>query len=853
MTETASERVAHEGVEPQSGVEDVNGKAKTVRITPEDFFAGMAINEPEVVQAVVTLGPPKASGEPSFIHDWNAPGDLVAESLAGKSKGAQPGYFTPAAFKADSVTSYKGRTKSNALYMPGFCADVEGSAKKYAKLGGPEKGYQNGAETKSAVKNFAKATGLKPNYMVTTGSGGVHLYWRLAEQIGQAEWLPLAKLLVNLAAQHGFKIDAQCTTDAARIMRAPGSIHQDTGKEVKAFAVRTAAYTREEFAALVGCAPSAADESLKLGSAPDYATAANSDDLLAHVTVPKPYSYKQAAGKCGAMRKAAEDNGRGTDYSVWYIAAKTAALSAEGRDYAHEISSGHVGYNEATTEQKIDSLTGGPAGCDAWAEAYGANGPCDSCEWKGKISNPAVQLGALVDTTVPGAMALTETVSLPDWVLELNDRYALVRHGARVVIVDFQTPSIGLQGMTYGMGFLEIAAFRCQLNGRTAPAADPKDKPRPLAEAWLAHVGRRQYGGLVFSPSEVLPGSILNLWQGFAVTAAEGDVSIWLELLAALVPKAEDQTYVLRWLAWKIQNPGGVPDTILIFTGAKGTGKNSLFDPILSLAGRHGMLVSDPDLIAGRFTWHLMTLILCVLDEAVFIGDHRQSDRIKSRVTATAMLYEQKGMDPVQGVNRCAYVMLTNHAHVWQATTDERRAVVIETGEGLRGNLPFFTAYHAWVKGAGPAALLYYLQGIDLTGFNPRQIPKGEALRKQIERTALRSSAAAWWNHCLTEGEIRYRHDGTDFIQQLHESECTEIDRAALRLSYEQSAAAKTRNGDDWAAVSKKVKGWAGLRGIASVRAKAVAGAPRGWLDLLPPLFELKEAFTAATHVEVAP
>ena len=181
------------------------------------------------------------------------------------------------------------------------------------------------------------------------------------------------------------------------------------------------------------------------------------------------------------------------------------------------------------------------------------------------------------------------------------------------------------------------------------------------------------------------------------------------------------------------------------------------------------------------------------------------------------MLYEQKGMDPVQGVNYCAYAMLTNHEQVWQATIDERRAVVIEVGESLRNNLEFWTRYHAWVNGTGPAALLHYLQRVDLTGFNPRQIPKGEALRKQIEMTALRTPAVAWWHRYLTEGAVRWR-DG--LVSLKHDAE-TEIDRAHLRISYEESAAARARSGSDWANVSKQIKAWAGPAGIREVRVRA--------------------------------
>jgi hypothetical protein len=583
--------------------------------------------------------------------------------------------------------------------------------------------------------------------------------------------------------------------------------------------------------------------SLKAGS--KYSLDVNGDVLGTFTK----FSYLQGARQCGAMRGAAQSHGQDAVYPVWLLAVKTAALSIEGRELAHSISAGHEDYDEATTDKKIDSLTGGPASCEAWATAYGAGGPCDSCEYRGKIKNPAVQLGALVDTTPPGSVAATEPEAVVDWMGELNQRFALVRHGTKLVIVDFQTPSMSGRGVSYGIGFLDVAGFRSMLNGRFAPVQKAGDKQRALSDSWLAHAQRRQYEGLVYAPGEELSANMLNLWQGYAVEPVAGDVSPWLEVLAALVPNELERRYVLRWIAWKIQNPGGVPDTILIFKGAKGTGKNSLFDPMILLFGRHAMLADDPELIAGRFTWHLMSLSFAVLDEAVFIGDPRQADRIKSRVTAKTMHYEQKGMDPVAGVNRCAYVMLTNHERVWDATVDERRACVIEVGEGLRGNLEFWKRYHAWALGDGPAALLHYLQALDLTGFNPRVIPKGEALRKQVEQTALRSPAASWWHQCLTEGAVRWR-DGIDRVIYLDDATDTEIDRSGLRLSYEQSAAGKYRNGSDWSSVAKQMVSWTGTAGIRKVRART--GAGREYRDVLPPLNTLRAAFTAATQVEVS-
>ena len=767
-------------------------------LSPADFFALVSVEHPGAIQGVVFPG----RGGSLTAHVWNRRGASFGEWAAQKVHDRNPAYFTMAGFDPAGVSDHKGRTKDNVQALRGFWIDVEGSEEKG--------GYAGARAVVGALTEFIRATSLRPNAVVSTGSGGAHLHYVLTVPISAADWLPRARALVALASAHGFKIDAQCTTDAARIMRAPGSLHQKTGQRVTARRVRVDLYTLDEFDSLVGYDPTSAPSTQ--GGARHFDLSVNGDVIGSERG---RYSYTQAAQKCAAMHQAAQDNGSSTPYPVWILALKAADLSTEGREYAHEISNGHEDYDAHEADRKLDSLTGGPAGCVTWAAAYGAGGPCDSCEFRGHIKNPAVQLGAVVDTTPPGEAAATGE-PVPEWVGQMNARFALARVGSKMAVVDFETPVIASRGMVRRMlGYLDLAGFHTMHSGRFAPIENPKEKPRPLSTAWLSHPLRRQYEGVTFAPGDDLPPDMLNTWQGFAVEAMPGDVGPWLEVLRALVPQAAERAYVLKWLAWKVQNPGGVPDTILIFRGSKGTGKNSLFDPLVAAFGRHAMLADDPELIAGRFTGHLMNLAFAVLDEAVFVGDPRQADRIKSRVTAKVMHYEQKGMDPVAGVNRCAYVMLTNHDHVWQATTDERRAAVIDVGEALRARqtdgsvstplLDQWAKYHRWASCEGPGALLHYLQGVDLSGFNPRDTPRGEALRRQVELTALRDPAAAWWHQCLTEGAIRWR----DGVAHLGDGD-TEIERAHLRESYEFSSAAKGRAVSDWAVVSRKLIEWAG-------------------------------------------
>ena len=447
---------------------------------------------------------------------------------------------------------------------------------------------------------------------------------------------------------------------------------------------------------------------------------------------------------------------------------------------------------------------------------------------------------------LPASPALSASPAPPAWVAELNARFAEVRVGTQVLVLDERTPIETPAGIRYTAGYLDIAAFRQMHNGRTAPALAAGQRSQPLANAWLAHPDRRRYEGAVFEPGRATPAGILNLWAGYAVEPAAGDMAPWLRVLDCVVPDAATRRYVLHWLARKVQHPGEVPGTILLVMGGKGTGKNSLFEPVVRLFGSHGRVFDDAEQIAGRFTGHLQTVAFAVLDEALFTGNSQQADRIKSRITATSMTFEAKGRDPVQGVNRCAYVSLSNHAHVWQATIDERRAVVIEAGTGLVNDRAFWTSYYAWLDTTGPAALLHYLQNLDVKDFDPRAIPKGEALRRQIEQTALRDPAAAWWHGILSEGVIGGRF-GTIIGTVLSVDTRTDVSKAELHDSF-NSANPRAQAGD-WPAAMRKLKGWVGAAGITERRTRQ--GEFRARNLVLPSLTALRQAFEQATGVRI--
>lgn len=105
------------------------------------------------------------------------------------------------------------RSKVDAVALKTFYIDID--------FKGGDNGYDTQGEAVAALGKFLEATGLpRPNVVVATG-GGMHVYWVLDKAIDPAAWHVRATALAEATKELGLKNDAQCTVDAARILRVP--------------------------------------------------------------------------------------------------------------------------------------------------------------------------------------------------------------------------------------------------------------------------------------------------------------------------------------------------------------------------------------------------------------------------------------------------------------------------------------------------------------------------------------------------------------------------------------------------------------------------------------------------------
>ena len=231
-------------------------------------------------------------------------------------------------------------------------------------------------------------------------------------------------------------------------------------------------------------------------------------------------------------------------------------------------------------------------------------------------------------------------------------------------------------------------------------------KTMPLGKAWLEWPKRPSAIGLTFDASKSPTSSIesrivngrLNLWSGFGCIPQE-KIGGW-SCLAAMIRddlcggNEEYYQYVLRWIAFKIQNPGLPCETSLVFKGPKGVGKTTLGEIMIEIFGSHGLVVSRRSQFAGQFSGHLATACFVFADEAVWGGNKEDEGTLKKLITDRHVLYRAMYKEETYGVNRVGLMMATNEDWAVPATFEERRFVVLEGEQSPSGKQP-------WIDNAG--------------------------------------------------------------------------------------------------------------------------------------------------------
>jgi hypothetical protein len=609
-------------------------------------------------------------------------------------------YFSCASFAQPEYVDGKGvkrrRTAHNALAAKSFWLDIDV---------GEDKPYSDQHDAIVALISFCSAHEL-PKPMLVSSGAGLHCYWPMTDDVPKAKWCTVASKLKELTKDPGqlLMADPSRTSDIASILRPVGTRNFKRRPAVEL--VKVLADVRpisvDQFTASVDAAFN------KLIS-----TALGSNvtrSLAAHIDI---------KGAEGCLRHIDPDRGDRADW--WTIVAALAdAFGESGRDLARSWSRGDFMPQPSERYDVTDF-----------------NGQFDDCLARDHFDGARAGLGTIIWL----ARRAGWMGGSPEWMGELNDQFAWIEKESAIYRLKFGD-------------LIRTADFRQQLANKIVEVLSG-DKPKHAAagDAWLRHSARRQHDRVVMRPAAppVTTDNCLNVWSGFRVDSAPGDVRPFFTLLDRLIPDPDARGFVCSWLAHLLQRPHiKMSVALVIWSREQGVGKNLLFECIAKIIGeRHATKIEQAEL-ASAFNGWARDKILVIGDEVIGEDRRQHADKLKGLITGTTIQINEKHRPVTEIENLANFIFLSNHPTAMFVGQDDRRYFVWEI-EASPMSPTEAKAFAAWRDHGGLSALRHHLQSLEISSFNPKaRAPTTVAKKVMVDSN--RSDVEVWADQVVSSG-----------------------------------------------------------------------------------------------------
>lgn len=336
----------------------------------------------------------------------------------------------------------------------------------------------------------------------------------------------------------------------------------------------------------------------------------------------------------------------------------------------------------------------------------------------------------------------------------LQERFAIIDLSGEIRIVDLIQIQDVLSGATNrNPAFYKKAEGEVVMKRALEELPVPSKPSEVIRDFWTSP-GTVMYTGTAFTP-EKTAADILNFWVGPVPEAHPGN---WVKLRDFIrdvicAGDSESYEYVIRFMAHAVQKPEEKPGVLLALLGGQGTGKGMYFAIWRAIWGRTTLLVSNVDRVLGQFNASLERNFVICMDEALFAGDKRSVDRLKSLVTEPYIQVEQKYQPDrtIASVHR--FMASSNHEHFAHVEQDDRRFVFLRVSELKKQDTVYFSGIHAAINDpATIGAMVYYLQRKDLTGFDVRKKPNTTEHHSQKMKSL--QGVERYWYEVLASGDL---------------------------------------------------------------------------------------------------
>ena len=375
-----------------------------------------------------------------------------------------------------------------------------------------------------------------------------------------------------------------------------------------------------------------------------------------------------------------------------------------------------------------------------------------------------------------------------DPVAELQKKFALIKLGGKVAVVERPPP--GEPWAVHGTPSMFAKTDASTLLTRALQHVPSAKAANIVIADFYASPSTVMYEDITFDPRPTGP-SVINLWTGPTVTGVPGTFPAIQQFIDEVVSNGDPTvaTYLFDFLAHMLQRPEEKPRVMLVLMGGQGTGKGTFSRLLESIWSRTTLITNRIADVTGDFNSVLDRKFAVFLDEALFAGNYKATDALKSLVTEPTISIHAKYQAPRNTFSCHRFFAATNSSHFARTDVDDRRFVYLPVSETYKGKEGYWDALNAALASPELPAFVDYLQHRNLALFDPTKRPSSAALIDQ--RVKSLTEFDQWWHSVLQTGELDTSGSvGSDAITELKVQSSVFVGTALLLNSYQTFARA---------------------------------------------------------------
>jgi hypothetical protein len=287
---------------------------------------------------------------------------------------------------------------------------------------------------------------------------------------------------------------------------------------------------------------------------------------------------------------------------------------------------------------------------------------------------------------------------------------------------------------------------------------------------WINSNERREFDKITFNPKTTQHNKYeFNIFTGLAhqtptmskleatercQPAIQHITNVWCN------GKTDVATFVLSWMAHLVQKPWVKMASALVLRGDEGCGKGVIIKLLKQVLGdQYYYQVQDAEAsLFSQFTpANFEQCLLLFVDEAVWGGSRTQAGRLKKLITEDIHEIEHKHGARFSVPSFINAIFASNERWVVPVGYKARRFACLDCNNDKAGINSGAQAYFDQIKDIPIEAFASYLFHVDISCFNPRNVPTTDMLRDQKRRRF--NTVAAWWEEVLCKGELVIPYD----------------------------------------------------------------------------------------------